>query len=31
MINNYFSENRAVDELMWKNMIQPDRQQITIQ
>jgi len=25
-----FSENRAIFEIMWKNMVQPDRTQITI-
>jgi hypothetical protein len=24
-----FSENRAVYEIMWKNMVQPDRPQMT--
>jgi hypothetical protein len=28
--NNFFSENRAVYEIMSKNMIQPDRPQVTI-
>jgi hypothetical protein len=26
----YFSENRAVYEIMWKNMIELDRPQMTI-
>jgi len=26
-----FSENRAVDKIMWKNMVQPDRPQMTIE
>jgi hypothetical protein len=30
MFNNLFSESRAVYEIMWKNMVQPDRRQITI-
>ena len=31
MISNiFFSENRAVYEIIWKNIIQPDRPQITI-
>jgi len=30
MLNNIFSENRAVYEKRWKNMAQPDRSQITI-
>jgi hypothetical protein len=25
-----FSENRAVCEIMWKNIVQPDRPQMTI-
>jgi hypothetical protein len=25
-----FFENRAADEVMWKNIVQPDRQQLTI-
>ena len=25
-----FSENRAVCEIMWKNMVEPDRLQMTI-
>jgi hypothetical protein len=25
-----FSENHAVYEIMWKNMVQPDRPQMTI-
>jgi len=29
--NNFFSpENRAVYDLMWKNMAQPDRPQMTV-
>jgi hypothetical protein len=27
---NSFSENDAVQEIMWKNMVQPDRSQIEI-
>jgi len=27
----FFSENRAVYEVMWDNMVQPHRQQLTIQ
>jgi len=27
--NNFFSKNRAFYEQMWKNMVDPDRQQIT--
>jgi hypothetical protein len=30
MFNN-FSENRAVYEIMWKNIVQLDRSQTTIQ
>jgi len=30
MFNNFFSENRALYEIMWKNMVQPDVQQITV-
>jgi hypothetical protein len=26
----FFSENRAVEEIMWKNMVQPDRPQMPI-
>ena len=28
MFNNFFPENRAVYEIMWKNMVEPDRQQM---
>jgi hypothetical protein len=28
--NNNFSVNLAVYEIMWKNMIQPDRPQMTV-
>jgi hypothetical protein len=31
MFNNFFPENRAVYEIKWKNMVQPDRPQMTIQ
>jgi hypothetical protein len=27
---HFFSENRAVYALMWKNMVEPDRPQMTI-
>jgi hypothetical protein len=27
---NTFSEKRAVYEIMWKNMVEPDRPQMTI-
>jgi hypothetical protein len=30
MFNNFFFENCAVYEIMWKNMVQPERQQMTI-
>ena len=31
MLNNiFFFLNRAVYEIMWKNMVQPDRPQMTI-
>jgi hypothetical protein len=30
MFNFFFPENRAVYKIMWKNMAQPDRPQITI-
>ena len=31
MFDNFFSpKNRAVDEIMWKNIVQRDRPQITI-
>jgi hypothetical protein len=30
MFNNFFSENRTVYEIMRKNMVQPDRPQMTI-
>ena len=30
MFNNFFSENRAVYELMWKNMVEPDRPHMTM-
>ena len=28
VFSNFFSENRAVYEIMWKNMVEPDRPQI---
>jgi hypothetical protein len=31
MFNNFFSENRAVYEIMWKNTVEPERPQISIQ
>jgi hypothetical protein len=30
MFNNFFPENRAVYEIMWKNMVQPDRPQMAV-
>ena len=30
MFIDYFSENRAVYEIMWNNIVQPDRPQMTI-
>jgi hypothetical protein len=30
MINNSFSENRAIYEIMWKNMVEPDRPEMTV-
>jgi hypothetical protein len=31
MFNNFLSENRAVYEMMWKNMVDMARPQVTIQ
>jgi len=31
MFDNSFSENRAVYEIMWKNVVEPDGPQTTIQ
>jgi len=31
MFNNFFPENCAIYELMWKNMAEVDRPQTTIQ
>jgi hypothetical protein len=28
--NSFFPENRAVYEIMWKNIVEPDRAQMTI-
>jgi len=28
--NNFFPENLAVYEIMWKNIVEPDRWQMTI-
>ena len=30
MFHNLFPENRALYEIMWKNMVQLDRSQMTI-
>jgi len=30
MFNNFLSENRVVYEIMWKNMVDPHRPQMTI-
>jgi hypothetical protein len=30
MASNFFPENRAVYEIMWKSMVEPDRPQMTI-
>ena len=30
VFNNFFFENRAFFEIMWKNMVGPDRPQMTI-
>jgi hypothetical protein len=29
MFSNLFTENRAVYEIMWKNMVKPDRPKMT--
>jgi len=29
-VRKYFSENRALYEILWKNVVQPDRSQTTI-
>jgi hypothetical protein len=31
MFNNFFSENRALYEIMWKNIEQSDRSQMKMQ
>jgi hypothetical protein len=31
MFSNFFSKNLVVHEIMWKNMVQPDRPQMTVQ
>jgi len=30
MFNNFFSENRAIYEIMWKNILELDRSHMTI-
>jgi BarA-like signal transduction histidine kinase len=30
MFNNFVSENRAIYEIMWRNIVQPDRTQMAI-
>jgi len=30
IINNFFPENRAIYEIMWKNVLQSNRLQMTI-
>ena len=30
MYNNSFSEYRAVYEIMWKNMVEPEKPQMTV-
>ena len=29
MFSNFFSENGVVCEIMWKNVVEPDRPQMT--
>jgi hypothetical protein len=31
MFNNFYVENRAVYEIIWKNIVEYDRTQITIE
>jgi len=31
MFNNFFFENRAVCEIMWKNTVDPDRPLMTVE
>jgi hypothetical protein len=28
--NNYFPESRAICEVMWRNIVEPDRPQMTV-
>ena len=30
MFNNFFPENLAVYEIMWKNVVEPERPQVTM-
>ena len=30
MLRNFFSENRAVYKIMWRNLVEPDRPQMTV-
>ena len=30
MFNNFFFENLAVYEIMWENVVEPDRPQVTV-
>jgi hypothetical protein len=30
MFSTFFSENRAIYEIMWKNMLEPDRPHVTV-
>jgi hypothetical protein len=30
MFSNFFSENRAVHEITWKNIVEPDRPQMAV-
>ena len=29
MLNNFFPENRAVYDIMWKNVVEPDKSHMT--
>ena len=31
LFKNYFSENRAIYGIMWENMVEPDRPQMTME
>jgi hypothetical protein len=30
MFNNFFNKNHAADEIVWENIVQPDRPQMTV-